>query len=233
MTPIQIEAAGSTDKGQVRANNEDAYFIAPTRDLFLVADGMGGHAGGEIASATIVEVVTDDDDRSTWQNPVQDLPSLLLKADAAVRDKAVDALTNMGSTVVALYFAHEQYWVAHAGDSRAYRFRDDALQRLTNDHTPDFALNGVTGAACRRTGMITRAVGVGAATEFDVSVGQAESQDRYLLCSDGLTDAVDEIRIADILRQNLPPDAAVARLISAANAAGGPDNITAVVVALL
>jgi protein phosphatase len=227
-----IQAQGATDIGMVRTNNEDAYYISPANDLFLVADGMGGHAGGEVASATIVEIVAAATrDPLTWHDVEQELADLLSEADTAVRAKAVGDLTSMGSTVVAMYVNNDRYWIAHAGDSRAYRLRDRELTRLTTDHTPLNDLQGLD-ATCFRTGMITRAVGVGEKTEFDLTQGRLVSGDRYLLCSDGLTDAVSEDRIVEILLESRDTRLTAQLLVEAANAAGGPDNITALVVDL-
>jgi protein phosphatase len=233
VSSFEIKAAGLTDKGQVRTNNEDAFYIAPSLDLFLVADGMGGHAGGEVASSTIVEVVTAEQDRvASWSDSAQELQALLTRTDTAVRERAVGDLTNMGSTIVALYFKADRYWVAHAGDSRAYQLHNGTLNRLTTDHTPDTQFNN-SRPACMRSGIITRAVGVGNKTEFDVSEGNCCAHDRFLLCSDGLTDAVTEAHIWDRLQRTLPPAEIVSELITAANVAGGPDNITVVVVDIL
>jgi len=233
VSSFQIKAAGTTDKGQVRVNNEDAFYIAPSLDLFLVADGMGGHAGGEVASTTIVEIVTAESDRvASWGDSARELLALLERTDTAVREKAVGELTNMGSTVVALYLNENRFWVAHAGDSRVYQLHNGFLNQLTVDHTPDNEFNKNSPAGVR-SGMITRAVGVGNKTEFDISEGSCQANDRFLLCSDGLTDAVTESHIYHALQQSLPPLEIVTELITAANVAGGPDNITAVVVDVL
>jgi protein phosphatase len=219
-----------TDQGQVRANNEDSFYIDPGQHLFLVADGLGGHAGGEQASSTVVETVAEAADQfAGWEDPLPELLGLLETADAAVRAKAVGPLTNMGSTVVTLFLRDQHYWTAHAGDSRAYRFRDGQLEQLTRDHTPEQE-NGTPLASNYRSGMITRAVGIGSQTEFDVTDGSIQAGDTYLLCSDGLTDAIDDEDIISILNTYDDPPAAARNLVAAANAAGGPDNVTVVIV---
>ncbi len=229
MDQTRVVAAGLTDRGQVRPNNEDAFFISPADDLFLVADGMGGHAGGEVASGTIVQTVT----AAVAEGPVGDDPAsaltaLLERADEAVRQKAVGDLVGMGSTAVTLFLRQDRFWIAHAGDSRAYRLRGEDLQRLTTDHTPEAEGGGPPGSF--RSGMITRAVGIGPRTSFDITEGSAAAGDRFLLCSDGLTDAVADPVIARELQAAPDPETAAAQLVATANAAGGPDNVTVVVV---
>lgn len=232
MTELAISAAGETDQGLVRGNNEDAFYLDPDLRLFVVADGLGGHAGGELASATVIEVVAASASQTAgWADPGHDLIELLTTADAAVRAKAVGALANMGTTVVALFLGKDGYWIVHAGDSRAYRLRAGRLEQLTRDHTPEQE-GGIGLPAPYRSGMITRAIGIGAETSFDVTTGQAQAGDRYLLCSDGLTDAISDSLIATLLEKVDNPTLAAERLVTAANAAGGPDNVTVVVVSV-
>lgn len=226
---MTIQVEGLTDTGMVRHNNEDAFYISPARDFLLVADGMGGHAGGEVASATIVEVVAAATrEPLSWPDAGRAMSDLLHEADLAVRAKAVGELTNMGSTVVAMHVREDHYWIAHAGDSRAYLLRNHELNQLTVDHSPLYDIPGFNGIGLR-TGMITRAIGVGEETRFDVTEGDLVPGDRFLLCSDGLTDAISSDRIQDILLDSPETGMSVRFLIEAANAAGGPDNITAVV----
>jgi serine/threonine protein phosphatase PrpC len=226
---FQIAAAGRSDRGRIRDNNEDAFYLDPSRRLFLVADGLGGHAGGELASGAVVEVTAAAADRiGDWRDPPSDLRDVLTAADNAVRAKAVGPLQNMGTTVVALILRENRYWTVHAGDSRAYLMRAGRLERLTKDHTPEQE-DGIGLPAPFRSGMITRAIGIGMETRFDVGEGQTQPGDRFLLCSDGLTDAIPESLIATVLERVSDPDTAAQRLIEAANAAGGPDNVTVIV----
>jgi serine/threonine protein phosphatase PrpC len=216
----------------VRSNNEDAFYIAPALDLFLVADGLGGHAGGETASQTVVDIVAAaQESTSAWGDPAVELASLLRQADLAVRQKAIGELHNMGSTVVAMFLREDSFWIAHAGDSRAYLLRSGRLERLTIDHTPEQE-DGIGLPAPYRSGMITRAIGIGDDTLFDLDEGSSQKGDRFLLCSDGLTDAIPEKEIATLLKSLPDPATVVERLVAAANEAGGPDNITVVVVAV-
>lgn len=229
---LELTAAGLSDQGLVRGNNEDAFLIATERRFFLVADGLGGHAGGEKASALAVSIAAAGSERCTdWSDPARELPELLAQADAAVREQAVGPLLGMGSTVVALYLRDGRYWTAHAGDSRAYRLHEGRLERLTRDHTPEVE-SGLWLPGNGRSGMITRALGIGPSTQFEVGEGAIGSGDVFLLCSDGLTDPVPDEIITGILQQTTTPTEASSLLIEAALAAGGPDNITAVVVAV-
>ena len=225
--PVTIAAAGLSDRGLVRENNEDAFYIDPQGKLFLVADGLGGHAGGEKASATVVEAVGAAGTNG-WDDPVGELERLLGKADAAVREKAVGELANMGSTVVAIYMQDERYWTAHAGDSRAYRLRGGYLERLTKDHTPEQE-GGVGLPAPFRSGMITRAIGIGEETVFDFTSGNTRTGDRFLLCSDGMSGYVGTEEIGHYLTE-LSPQEACRRLVELSCERGGEDNITVVVV---
>jgi serine/threonine protein phosphatase PrpC len=229
---LKLTAAGLSDRGLVRGNNEDAYLLATERRLFLVADGLGGHAGGEKASALAVDIVAAGTDRCPdWSDPPHDLPDLLAIADTAVREQAVGPLLGMGSTVVALYLRDGRFWTAHAGDSRAYRLHERRLERLTRDHTPEVE-SGLWLPGNGRSGMITRALGIGPSTQFELGEGTVSSGDIFLLCSDGLTDAVPDDVIAGILQGVTTPEDAVTHLVESALAAGGPDNITTVVVAI-
>ncbi len=229
---IRAAAAGLTDRGLARANNEDALFVDPHGRLFLIADGLGGHAAGEVASALVVETVSAAaPDAAAWTDPARELGAVLARADAAVRARARDALSGMGATVVALHFdpATAAVTVAHAGDSRAYRLRAGALARLTRDHTPESEIGMRSDG--RRSSIITRAIGVGnERTEIDFGRADLLPGDRYLLCSDGLTDMIPDREIAVLLGRDAPPADACRALVDAALAAGGRDNVTVVVV---
>jgi PPM family protein phosphatase len=223
-------AAGLTDRGLVRANNEDSFFVDPQGRLFLIADGLGGHAGGEVASALVVDTLAAAaPGAATWSDPAQELVAILARADAAVREQARDALAGMGATVVALHLDPATITVAHAGDSRAYRLRAGALSRLTRDHTPETELGYHPDG--RRSSIITRAIGVGEdRTVIDFGSADLHPGDVYLLCSDGLTDMVADPGIAALLARDALPADLCRALVDAALAAGGRDNVTVVVV---
>ncbi|MHB8078484.1 MAG: PP2C family protein-serine/threonine phosphatase [Candidatus Krumholzibacteriia bacterium] len=227
-------AAGLTDPGLVRANNEDAFFVDPHGRLFLVADGLGGHAGGEVASALVVATLAADaPGAAAWSDPARELGAALARADAAVRAQARDALAGMGATVVALHLdpAGNAVIVAHAGDSRAYRLRDGALARLTRDHTPESEIGFRPDG--RRSSIITRAIGIGNdRTEVDFGLTDLRARDRFLLCSDGLTDMVSDRDLTALLGRDAPPADLCRALVDAALTAGGRDNVTVVIVAI-
>lgn len=231
---ISPATAGLTDAGLVRANNEDAFFIDPRGRLFLIADGLGGHAGGEVASALVVEtLVAAAPAAADWSDPALALGAVLARADVAVRERARGALAGMGATVVALHLDpdHGEVTVAHAGDSRAYRLRHGALARLTRDHTPEAEIGFRGGGP--RSSIITRAIGVGDDhTEVDFGLTDLRAGDRYLLCSDGLTDMITDHDIAALLGRDASAADTCRALVDAALAAGGRDNVTVVVVVI-
>ncbi len=234
---ILVSAVGQTHRGRRRSNNQDAYAVLQRHNLFVVADGMGGYAGGEVASQLAVETVERafDDNDFTGSFPADlhrdgaQLAAAIQMANRAIwqHAQAHPELEGMGTTLVAARFSprRERVYVGHVGDSRCYRFRDGALTRLTEDH--NLGQIGVTG---RNAHMLTRAVGIGPAVEVDLILARPQVGDGYLLCSDGLNKMVPDERIAEVLSG--PGDARdkVEHLVSLANAAGGKDNITVILV---
>lgn len=236
---MRIVSAGDTHIGQVRASNEDAVFVGET--VWVVADGMGGAAGGHIASSTAVDSLAGldgarfgnaEEAEAAMRRAVQD-------ANRAVREAASEEprLEGMGTTVTAAMLDGADLYIGHVGDSRAYLLRDGDLRQVTRDHslvqelvdmgrlTEEEAQNHPQAA------IITRAVGLTVELSVDVETLTPQPDDRLLLCSDGLTGVVGEHRIAECLRSSAGPGAAVERLIDLANEAGGRDNITVVVMA--
>jgi protein phosphatase len=228
---MRIVSGASTDTGQVRDGNEDSYLVDRRLELFAVADGMGGHRAGEIASATALDglklAVTEG-------TPVADAVG---RANTAVWDKAAGdtELAGMGTTLTAAIFDEGTLTIAHVGDSRAYLLRGEQLERLTTDHSlveeliRDGKLTEEQAAVHPQRSIITRALGVDSSVEVDVYSLVLEGGDRVILCSDGLTSMVRPAGIAEILRAEPDPTAAANALVDAANAAGGEDNITVVV----
>src|SRR4051794_4581289 len=228
---MRIVSGASTDTGQVRDGNEDSYLVDRRLELFAVADGMGGHRAGEIASATALEglklAVTEG-------SPVADAVG---RANTAVWDKAAadTELAGMGTTLTAAIFDAGTLTIAHVGDSRAYLLRADQLERLTTDHSlveeliRDGKLTEEQAAVHPQRSIITRALGVDSSVEVDVYSLVLEGGDRVILCSDGLTSMVRPTGIAEVLRAEPDPTAAANALVDAANAAGGEDNITVIV----
>ncbi len=228
----------------MRTSNEDSFAADQAGQLFLVADGMGGHAAGEVASsiaaATVKEVMGT---HSPTGSKIDDL--LLLAAREAngriyeAQRKRAD-LAGMGSTLTILSFADTSYYIAHVGDSRAYLLRDGALEQLTRDHSLVWHLfeSGVLRkdelSSHPQKNLITRSIGPHPQVEVDLECGQARAGDTYLLCSDGLTDVLSDEVIRQMLSQpDKSPQQLGDALVSAANTMGGPDNITVVVVRLM
>ena len=254
MTPaLPLSWAVRTDAGLRRSSNEDSYSARPEIGLFLVADGMGGHAAGEVASRVVVESVAafieetaGADSNRTWPFPFE--PALSFEAN---RLKAAFRLANrklalaiagsadlrgMATTASAILHGARHSAVAHIGDSRVYVLRGGNLTQITDDHSwveEQVRAGTLTPAAARQhpwRNVVTRALSGGDDPEIDVVEIQPAPGERYLLCSDGLFGVVADDLLAEILGDTAASlDDICGRLIEAANAAGGPDNITAMV----
>jgi len=240
---LGIQFGSQTHQGRVRTSNEDCFVANPGTGLFLVADGMGGHAAGEIASRL---AATTMDDMVAAEGSAGEAPAEILRLAAMAANSRVleaqrkdRALAGMGSTLTALLVRGTRYSIAHVGDSRAYRLRDGTLQQLTRDHSLVWHLyeNGVLDKADLarhpQKNLITRSIGSHPQVDIDIEEGEGRAGDLYLLCSDGLTDGVPDEGIRGLLiaAQKTPQEMAD-NLVNAANEAGGPDNITVVVVKL-
>lgn len=223
--------AARTDVGRVRDGNEDAYLVDPETDLLAVADGMGGHQAGEVASATAVEAL------QAGVREGRSVGDAVGEANAAVyaRASADSELRGMGTTLTAAVLDDDTLLIGHVGDSRAYLLRDGELRQLTDDHSVVaelVAAGELTEAEAEvdpRRAMITRALGIDPTVTVDVLRVRVAFGDRILLCSDGLTTMVNDDAIAAVLRDEPDCDRAAAALVDAANAAGGADNITVIV----
>jgi serine/threonine protein phosphatase PrpC len=225
-----------SDVGLVRTLNEDAWVARPEIGLWAVADGMGGHAKGDVASRAIIDAL------SGLPRPV-DAPRHLRTAEDAVRAvhlrlrKLAGPGGVIGSTVALLLTFDGHFAVAWAGDSRVYRLRDGRLEQLSHDHSlvQELVDRGALAPEAAKDhpfrNQITRAVGSGTELHLDHEQGRLEAGDVFLLCTDGLTTHVGEARIAACLAGRAP-EAAVRDLVDAALAEGGTDNVTVVVVAL-
>ena len=233
---ILVSAAAQTDPGLKRQKNEDSYLVLEEHGVFAVADGMGGYAGGEIASRTAVEVIAKAFQSNTFVGkPHTDVPrrgsELVLaiqKANQAIYDKARDRdLKGMGTTIVGARFSpnKQRLYVGHVGDSRCYRFRDGQLTQMTTDHT--LAAEGLIGPLSSR---LSRAVGISPTVKVDLLIARPLPLDRYLMCSDGLSKMVSDDQVRDILRGESDVKLAVERLVAKANESGGRDNITVILV---
>lgn len=233
---MKLFAAGHTDPGRVRSSNEDAYFIGDS--VFAVADGMGGHVAGEVASATALQPLEEIDARvyPDGAAAIHALEGAIKDANEQVVAKAEESpeYEGMGTTLTALMFEGRRIHFAHVGDSRAYLLRDGQFSQLTRDHTfvqqlvEEGRISEEEAAVHPRRSVITRAIGVPGEIDVDVMTLDLEQGDQLLLCSDGLTGVVEDEEIAAILGDLDAPERTVERLVQAANHAGGPDNITTV-----
>ncbi|HXQ57206.1 MAG TPA: Stp1/IreP family PP2C-type Ser/Thr phosphatase [Actinomycetes bacterium] len=235
---MRLSSFAGTDVGRARSGNEDSYFCG--RTVFAVADGLGGHQGGEVASAAAVEPLAALDGRE-FADPAEaadELTAAIREANAAILDRAGGdpGLWGMGTTVTAAALAGERHLqLAHVGDSRAYLLRDGSLEQLTTDHTvvAELVRRGrltpAQAAIHPERSILTRAVGLDPRIPVDTPDPlELQDGDQVLLCSDGLTEPVDDDQIAQLLSAEPDGNAACQALIDAANAAGGPDNITVV-----
>ena len=243
---VHLAVAARTDVGRIRKGNEDSLHASANayRGLFIVADGMGGHAAGEVASEMAVEMVSHQlADLNDLQNSdaYKRVATALRAANRAVfeRTRTERDKLGMGSTVSALLLSETRYLVGHVGDSRIYLVRDGQMRQLTKDHSlvqeqVDAGL--LTPEQARRhpqSNVITRCIGMADDIDPDVFDGEARVGDAFLLASDGLTGMVDDRRIQQLLLSRAKPERIVDALIQEANVNGGNDNITAVVVRVL
>lgn len=248
---MKFEATAWTDAGPVRDNNEDAYFVDEDSGLFIVADGMGGHAAGEIASKLAVDTIREllqgqlDPDETRLDRQVADSADVLRErlryamnqASARIRREALSnpAYLGMGTTVCVLLIEGEQAHVAHVGDSRVYLFRGGRLSRLTRDHTvvqQEIDQGRLTPEMARRVAhrnYLTQSVGYHGPVEPDTATRPIAPGDLFILCSDGVTDPLDDTRIAELCDSADPIELAE-RLVRESIAEGGEDNITTIVV---
>jgi len=231
----------ASDTGQLRDINQDSYLTA--RGLAIVADGMGGHSGGEIASALAVQTMQSLlADRAVEHRSLQSLTEAVRIANREILTKAAtdSALQGMGTTVCALSIidsaAGLQLGLINVGDSRAYRFYDGDLEQITEDHSlvevlvRQGRLTPEEAQVHPQRNIVTRALGVGDQVEVDRFEVAAQHGTRYLLCSDGLFNEISDEQITTILAAVTDPNEATQTLVNLANDHGGRDNITAVIV---
>lgn len=228
MAPIEYHAR--THSGMVRDHNEDNIYSNADVGLWIVADGMGGHACGEVASEIVVKQLCLSFEGG---EPLESAIGLAHQAVTAHAEKNPQA-KGMGATVVAMSSLNGIYDIAWVGDSRAYRLRDNAIELLTRDHSYLEWLkdNGITVEEARKhpkRNVITQSIGVGEPTPDRVS-GNCQPGDRYLLCSDGLNDELTDEEIFTILHSSANSDIVTQQLVDAALEKGGRDNVSVIVV---
>ena len=243
---------GQTDVGSVRDHNEDAISSDENIGLAILADGMGGHRGGEMASAitvsTVLEQITgktkkitsgETDDETGYSAESIAVHEAVTLANKNVHDssEANAQYRGMGTTVVVVLFYDNRFTVAHVGDSRLYRLRDGELEQITRDHslmqelidrgfyTPEQARNSLN------KNLVTRAIGIDASVQIDIQEDVAMVDDVYLLCSDGVTDMIEDDLIKSAMLENVDDlEKAAAEIIRLSNEHGGKDNISALLV---
>lgn len=233
--------AGLTDRGVVRPVNQDSYYVDPEGRFFIVADGMGGHAGGQEASRIATEVIRDHLEQH-WQSAVaseQLLEESFVRAnDAILADQEANPeRSEMGTTAVVVAFRGGIPWCAHVGDSRLYQLQEDELKPVTEDHTwVAWALRAGTITPAEATvhplrHVLSQCLGRRELHNIETQSLEVRAGDRLLLCSDGLTGEVTEDAILDYLQDNTSCEEVALKLVEAAKENGGSDNITVVIVA--
>ncbi|GAB3206268.1 Stp1/IreP family PP2C-type Ser/Thr phosphatase [Marinactinospora thermotolerans] len=232
---IALRYAAYSDVGCLREGNEDSAYAGPY--LLAVADGMGGHAGGEIASAVAISTLMPLDDDVPGNEMVQSLAQAVERANMLLAQRVSEdpRLENMGTTLTAMLWSGARAALIHVGDSRAYLLRDGELSQITHDHTlvqtlvDEGKISEDEVATHPQRSLLLRAIQGQTNVDPDISVREAKVGDRYLLCSDGLSGVVSKETLQETLLSEPNVDAAARRLIDLANRGGGPDNITAVV----
>jgi len=248
--PLRIEVAGETNVGMKRTHNEDNFSILEESGLYIVADGMGGHASGEVASKMAVDAMkeffaaTANDPERTWPYKMDrskgyeenrlitgiKLANLRIY-ESAQRDPRQ---RGMGTTIVTMFAVEDGVYVAHVGDSRVYRVREKQIEQMTEDHSllNDYIkmkrLTAEEIANFPHKNVIVRALGMKDTVKVDTRFEQPRANDVYLLCSDGLSGPVTDDDMLQITTTTADLKTAATKLIERANANGGPDNITVV-----
>lgn len=252
---MKLICAGMTDVGSTRDHNEDDFYLSDGKEaLCVVADGMGGHRSGEVASAMAIKAMVkyyretmSDEDYSTNSPTGEDgeevnlieyrLREAVLNANTAVFTAASESelYQGMGTTIVLGYFTNEGAYFANIGDSRAYRFRDGKLVQRTEDHSlaNEYVRMGILAAEDIEyfpyKNVITRACGLADEVEVDVHFEEMQVGDLFLLCSDGLSDMIKDSQLEQIFNEEDDLEKLCNRLIDVANENGGEDNITVIV----
>ncbi|MEN8256457.1 MAG: PP2C family serine/threonine-protein phosphatase [Thermodesulfobacteriota bacterium] len=233
---IKLHSFGQTDIGKVRQQNEDSFALRPDQNLYLVADGMGGHKGGEIASRLAIEEVIEaiplPELRKSRFSP-EACRHLLMEAFRRANNSVLSygdhhpELAGLGCTLVGCLIIGNQAHLCHVGDVRAYLINNDEMSQITSDHS--LAAMSEDKEEAHPKNIITRCIGVSMTNSPEYHLRELQSGDQILLCSDGLWNMVDDKDISLIVQTAQTPEIACDKLISKANEAGGRDNITAAI----
>ncbi len=238
-TAVSYSAAAESDLGRKRSSNEDSFGYSVEHGVFVVCDGMGGAAAGEVASSLAVDELMRLLAGSASRGPTREEAERAIDAaNQAIfsRARRNHKLSGMGTTMVLLLTDDRRAWFLNVGDSRGYRLRQDRLEQITVDHShveEQVRAGRMSRVEAERSplrNVITRALGTQSQVTPDVFELETEPGDLFLLCSDGLTRELSDPLLESILRLGLPLDALCARLVGAANQAGGQDNITCLLV---
>ncbi len=239
---MKIRSCAISDVGRKRQKNEDSYLLNDELNVYIVADGMGGHAGGEYASRIAITTIEEKfrDDQSKNLSAEERVNLAIREASSRIIQKAEEdrALKGMGTTVICLSLDGKKAIFGHVGDSRAYLFREQSLEQITEDHSlvNEQVKNGLITAEEAKThqfkNIITRSVGVSTEVEPDVFTKKVKAGDVFLMCSDGLSNLV-EIREMEKELKEREAVLAAKNMVDLANKRGGDDNITLVVVQVL
>lgn len=235
---LKIASHGKSDIGRKRGNNQDSFLVRPELNLYAVADGMGGHSGGEVASAMAVKTLEKIFQDRTDLSVEKRLLEATQLSNRAIWEHArkEPALRGMGTTLTAAAVEEDWLYIAQVGDSRCYLFRDSDIFQITEDHSQYYELlkagmiQEIENLGVQKN-VITRSVGYESNVKVDVYARKISAGDRYLICSDGLTGMVSNKQISQVL-QNFDHEKAVQNLVDLANLQGGEDNISVVVLAV-
>jgi PPM family protein phosphatase len=231
---LRLRYAGGTDPGPIRPNNEDAYYTGPR--LLAVADGVGGHAAGEVASATIIDALAPLGDCEPGYDLVGRLHEAVVAGNAAIAERIAEdpRLQGMSTTLTAILFSGDRYCLLNVGDSRTYLLRDGALEQLTRDDSyvqllvDEGHITQEAAGSHPQRNLVLQALTGEEVMEPAMTVHEALAGDRFLLCSDGLSDVVDRASLAAVLGGGEPQES-VQRLIELALENRTRDNVTAIV----
>jgi protein phosphatase len=234
--PFVFHTATASHVGQVRKVNEDELLVRPEVGLWAVADGMGGHGGGDLASGAVVAALRSIDGFNSAAELLAQFEKCMIRTNADLRALAKSrGAAVIGTTIVAMLIHGAHYACVWCGDSRAYLLRNGALSQISHDHSEvqDLLDRGILepGEAKRwpRRNVVTRALGVADEAALDISDGSVQAGDRFLLCSDGLTDHLEDGEIATLLRSN-DPQKACDLLVELTLQRGAADNVSVVIV---
>ena len=252
---MRLKCAGLTDVGMARDHNEDDFYLCPDEALCVVADGMGGHQSGEVASRMAIEEITKYYKETADPETPIELPywpfrrkkpesreerrliAAMTKANSAIHTAAgtSEQYRGMGTTIVGAFFFDTGLYIGHVGDSRAYRFRDGVLSQISEDHSlaNEYIRMGILRAEDVENfpykNVITRAVGLAETVEVETHLHELKDGDLYILCSDGLSDPIRDSEMQKILCEyHEDLEACCRELVTTANRNGGPDNVTVV-----